>query len=85
MNHILSASPTLPSRVIGSGMDRLLKKEELFLGCLGRRACSFLFGSEAKEVIAVATMLVPSCYHVEPKNEINIDESKINKQREMKF
>lgn len=42
VSHILSASPTPPTRMIGSGMDELLKKEKLLLGHLGRRACFFV-------------------------------------------
>ena len=79
--------PPLQPEMISSGMDKLLKKEELLLGHIGRRVCFFLAGSKAKEVIGnetVDTMLVPPCYHVEAKNETKIEKS-INKQREMNF
>ena len=47
------------------------RKESLFV-------CLPPFGSESKEVIAITTMLVPSCCHVEYKNETNLEESRIN-------
>lgn len=42
VNHILRALPTPPTRMIGLGMDKLFKKEELLLGHLERRGV-FLF------------------------------------------